>query len=85
LKILTDARSQNPTLSEKRTASILPQFVFIASHCVELLAAVMFYLPQYVLHHFAMSFFCPEVLLNHHVAKCCFYLVRPCCDWQVYV
>ncbi len=67
------------------TRALLPFFFFIANYCVELLAVVIFYLPQYVLHHIEVSFFCPEVLLNHHVAKCCFYLVQLCCDWQVYV
>ncbi len=59
--------------------------LYLKNYCVELLAVVVFYLPQYVLHHIEVSFFCPEVLLNHHAAKCCFYLVQLCCDWQVYV
>ncbi len=87
-----DARLQFPTISQKlwddikNTASVFfCCFFFIANYCVELLAVVIFYLPQYVLHHIEVSFFCPEVLLNHHVAKCCFYLVQLCCDWQVYV
>lgn len=67
-------------MTSRAELPFLPQFVFIASYCIELLAVIIFYLPQYVLHHFVVSFFCPEVLLNHHVAKRGFYLVQPCCD-----